>query len=197
MSSRKFRHDKRVYLGALKFVPHAVYKLLENMPMPWQQASLYVSQVPSLLFKLPSVFTACPGPAALSRHCNKLLFRMRAPPFMTRRDIAAQVKHVRVLYHITGAISFVDEVPRVIEPVYIAQWGTMWIMMRREKRDRRHFKRMRFPPFDDEEPPLDYADNLLVGLLSLARHSPVVAGRTWTPLPEQVVQASIDSKRHS
>jgi pre-mRNA-processing factor 8 len=49
----------------------------------------------------------------------------------------------------------------VIEPVYIAQWGTMWIMMRREKRDRRHFKRMRFPPFDDEEPPLDYADNLL------------------------------------
>lgn len=37
----------------------------------------------------------------------------------------------------------------------------MWIMMRREKRDRRHFKRMRFPPFDDEEPPLDYADNVL------------------------------------
>lgn len=76
-----------------------------------------------------------------------------------------QVKHVRVLYHITGAISFVDEVPLVIEPVYIAQWGTMWIMMRREKRDRRHFKRMRFPPFDDEEPPLDYADNLLVSSL--------------------------------
>ena len=34
-------------------------------------------------------------------------------------------------------------------------------MMRREKRDRHHFKRMRFPPFDDEEPPLDYADNVL------------------------------------
>ena len=49
----------------------------------------------------------------------------------------------------------------VIEPVFIAQWGTMWIMMRREKRDRRHFKRMRFPPFDDEEPPLDYSDNIL------------------------------------
>ncbi len=65
------------------------------------------------------------------------------------------------MYHITGAITFVDEVPRVIEPVYIAQWGTMWILMRREKRDRRHFKRMRFPPFDDEEPPLDYGDNIL------------------------------------
>jgi pre-mRNA-processing factor 8 len=47
---------------------------------------------------------------------------------------------VNVVYHITGAITFVNEVPRVIEPVFIAQWGTMWIMMRREKRDRRHFK---------------------------------------------------------
>ena len=108
LTAKKFRADKRVYLGALKFVPHAVYKLLENMPMPWQQ-----------------------------------------------------VKHVRVLYHVTGAITFVDELPLVIEPAYLAAWGTMWVMMRREKRDRRHFKRMRFPPFDDEEPPLDYADNLL------------------------------------
>ncbi|KAG9510461.1 Pre-mRNA-processing-splicing factor 8, partial [Fragariocoptes setiger] len=108
MSSRKFRHDKRVYLGALKYIPHAVLKLFENMPMPWEQT----------------------------------------------RD-------VQVLYHITGAITFVNETPRVIEPVFIAQWATMWLMMRREKRDRRHFKRMRFPPFDDEEPPMDYADNLL------------------------------------
>ena len=68
-----------------------------------------------------------------------------------------QVRHVKVIYHITGAITFVNEIPWVIEPVYTAQWGSMWIMMRREKRDRRHFKRMRFPPFDDEEPPLDYA----------------------------------------
>ncbi|CAI9112446.1 OLC1v1012898C1 [Oldenlandia corymbosa var. corymbosa] len=106
MSSKKYSHDKRVYLGALKFIPHAVYKLLENMPMPWEQV----------------------------------------------RD---------VMYHITGAITVVNEIPWVVEPIYLAQWGTMWIMMRREKRDRRHFKRMRFPPFDDEEPPLDYADNIL------------------------------------
>lgn len=71
------------------------------------------------------------------------------------------MRNVKVLYHITGAISFVNEIPWVVEPIYIAQWGTMWIMMRREKRDRRNFKRMRFPPFDDEEPPLDYADNIL------------------------------------
>jgi len=32
MSSKKYRLDKRVYLGALKYIPHAVYKLLENMP---------------------------------------------------------------------------------------------------------------------------------------------------------------------
>lgn len=37
MSSKKFRYDKRVYLGALKYVPHAIFKLLENMPMPWEQ----------------------------------------------------------------------------------------------------------------------------------------------------------------
>ncbi|EGG08954.1 uncharacterized protein MELLADRAFT_84336 [Melampsora larici-populina 98AG31] len=29
------------------------------------------------------------------------------------------------------------------------------------KRDRRHFNRMCFPPFDDKEPPLDYGDNIL------------------------------------
>ena len=108
MSSRKFRHDKRVYVGALKYVPHAAYKLLENMPMPWEQ-----------------------------------------------------VKYVKVVYHVAGAITFVSETPRVIEPVFIAQWGSTWLMMRREKRDRRHFKRMRFPPFDDEEPPIDFGDNVL------------------------------------
>jgi pre-mRNA-processing factor 8 len=33
MSSKKFRRDKRVYLGALKYMPHAIMKLMENMPM--------------------------------------------------------------------------------------------------------------------------------------------------------------------
>lgn len=37
----------------------------------------------------------------------------------------------------------------------------MWQMMRQEKCDRKHFKRIKFPPFDDEEPPLDYGENLL------------------------------------
>ena len=108
MTNKRFKNEKRVFLGALRFVPHAALKLLENLPMPWEQ-----------------------------------------------------VRYVPVLYHITGAITFVNNVARVVEPIYIAQWATMWIMMRREKRDRQHFRRMKFPPFDDEEPPLDYGDNLL------------------------------------
>lgn len=34
---------------------------------------------------------------------------------------------MQTLYHVTGAISFVDEIPLVIEPVYLAQarsWQT-------------------------------------------------------------------------
>ncbi|KAG7660465.1 uncharacterized protein J8A68_006022 [[Candida] subhashii] len=107
LSSKKVASDKLSHLGSLKYLPHALLKLLENMPQPWEQT-----------------------------------------------------KEVKVLYHITGAITFVNEIPRVIEPVYTAQWANSWIMMRREKRDRKHFKRMRFPPFDDEEPPLDWSENL-------------------------------------
>ncbi|QLQ77845.1 hypothetical protein HG537_0A00920 [Torulaspora globosa] len=109
MASKRFNYDKRAFLGALKYMPHAMLKLLENMPQPWEA-----------------------------------------------------VKEVKVLYHVTGAITFANEIPRVIEPVYTAQWATMWLAMRREKRDRSHFKRMRFPAFDDDEPPLSYAQNILV-----------------------------------
>ena len=75
MSSRKFRHDKRVYLGALKFVPHAVYKLLENMPMPWQQvcplcALRFVSWHHRVFFMLT---LACAGIAS-SQLTNSLDF---------------------------------------------------------------------------------------------------------------------------
>ena len=107
VSQKKFSSDKRSYLGALKFMPHAVLKLLENMPMPWESS----------------------------------------------RD-------VKVLYHVNGCLTMVNETPRVIEPVFHAQWATMWVCMRREKSDRRHFKRMRFPPFDDEEPPLSWSENI-------------------------------------
>ena len=107
VSQKKFSSDKRSYLGALKYMPHAVFKLLENMPMPWEAA----------------------------------------------RD-------VKVLYHVNGCLSMVNETPRVIGPVFHAQWASTWMCMRREKADRRHFKRMRFPPFDDEEPPLSWSENL-------------------------------------
>lgn len=107
VSQKKYTSDKRSYLGALKFMPHAVMKLLENMPMPWEAA-----------------------------------------------------REVKVLYHVNGCLTLVNEVPRVIEPVFFAQWAMMWTFMRKEKADRRLFKRMRFPPFDDEEPPLSWSENL-------------------------------------
>ncbi|KAH8170719.1 hypothetical protein LIA77_09500 [Sarocladium implicatum] len=107
VSQRKYTNDKRSYLGALKFMPHAVMKLLENMPMPWESA-----------------------------------------------------REVKVLYHVNGCLTLVNEIPRVIEPVFFAQWAMMWTFMRKEKADRRLFKRMRFPPFDDEEPPLSWSENI-------------------------------------
>jgi len=51
LSTKKFRNDKRVYLGALKYIPHAVYKLLENMPMPWEQV-IFFPQIFQNLFKI-------------------------------------------------------------------------------------------------------------------------------------------------
>lgn len=68
ISSKKYRHDKPVYFGALKFMPRAVCTLLENMPMLWKK-----------------------------------------------------IRYVRVLCHITGAITFVDEILCVVEPVFVAQ----------------------------------------------------------------------------
>ncbi|KAG9087114.1 pre-mRNA-splicing factor 8, partial [Ceratobasidium sp. UAMH 11750] len=45
--------------------------------------------------------------------------------------------------------------------VYHAGCYSRWPALRREKHNRRHVKRMHFPPFDDEEPPPDYRDNIL------------------------------------
>ena len=30
----------RIHLGALKYIPHAVMKLLENIPYPWEQVHI-------------------------------------------------------------------------------------------------------------------------------------------------------------
>lgn len=113
LSTKALTIEKRSMIGALKYMPHAIYKLLENMPNPWENQ-----------------------------------------------------KDVKVLYHTGGAITFVNEIPRVIEPVYKAQWSTSWIQMRREKRDRKHFKRVNLPVFDDDEPFINYVgqvSNLEVG----------------------------------
>jgi pre-mRNA-processing factor 8 len=97
MSSRKFRNDKRVHLGALKYVPHAVMKLLENIPNPWE-----VRRPPF-----------CPPLFAMERPNAESL-----PPFdRPHLALLQQVREVKVLYHISGAITFVNEIPRVVEPI--------------------------------------------------------------------------------
>ena len=70
MTSRKFRHDKRVYLGALKFVPHAVYKLLENMPMPWQQVKHVKVRTPAAFAANPTDYTVCRLPGSHHPECS-------------------------------------------------------------------------------------------------------------------------------
>lgn len=50
LSSKKFAKDKRIYLGALKYVPHAMMKLLENMPMPWEQVPKGMSLLSTNVF---------------------------------------------------------------------------------------------------------------------------------------------------
>ncbi|MCH0629904.1 hypothetical protein JNB11_08040 [Kocuria palustris] len=107
LSLKKVASDKRAHLGALKYLPHALLKLIENMPQPWEP-----------------------------------------------------LREVRVVYHVAGAITFVDEIPRVIPAVYSAQWAKLWLLMQREKADRKFFLRMKFPPLDDEEPVVDWLENL-------------------------------------
>lgn len=127
MSSRKFRHDKRVYLGALKFVPHAVYKLLENMPMPWEQVrSIRASAgagCRSSRHQAPSAMTAFLSSSRSQQQQQQQHLAPCTPPMHALHPPThRQVRQVKVIYHITGAITFVNEIPWVIEPVYIAQW---------------------------------------------------------------------------
>lgn len=77
MSNRKFRNDKRVHLGALKYVPHAVLKLLENMPCPWEVRRFFQQRRVLLITVWPP--TASPrSPNPLSHHRRDHI-RQRGP----------------------------------------------------------------------------------------------------------------------
>ena len=65
------------------------------------------------------------------------------------------------MYHITGSLTFITEISRVIEPVYTLQWWTMWIAIREEKTNKQTFTKISLPVYDDEEQLLDYWDNLI------------------------------------
>ena len=49
----------------------------------------------------------------------------------------------------------------LLNPYTMPDGGSMWLAMRQGKHDRRQFKPIRFPPFIDKEPPLDYGDSVL------------------------------------
>ncbi|XBW36857.1 hypothetical protein QEN19_002436 [Hanseniaspora menglaensis] len=68
-------------------------------------------------------------------------------------------KKVKVLYHTSGSITFVNEISRVIPPVYIAQWSGVYDEMRLSKRDN-FIRRIKFPIFDDDSDFLNFEDDI-------------------------------------
>lgn len=36
MTDKRFKDQRKLYIGAIRFLPHAILKLLENVPMPWE-----------------------------------------------------------------------------------------------------------------------------------------------------------------
>lgn len=101
-----FNNTKTSQLFALKYLPLAILKLIENMPQPWEPA-----------------------------------------------------KKVKVLYHTTGSITFVNESPSVIPPVYLAQWSSIYDEMRLNKRDN-YIRRAKFPIFDDDMDIMSFEEDL-------------------------------------
>lgn len=112
LKGKKFREERRLLLGGMEYMPLAISKLLENMPMPWETT-----------------------------------------------------KYVNVVQHGTGALTIVDDTPTVSEAQYNAQWTSVWNAMRRKKamlrREGGMFRRVKFPVFDDNEPPVDFVTHLM------------------------------------
>eukprot|EP00759_Apiculatamorpha_spiralis_P013569 PhF_6_TR20377/c0_g1_i2/m.29357/K12856/PRPF8, PRP8; pre-mRNA-processing factor 8 len=108
----KNKELRNLYVGSMQYMPLAIYKFLENMPMPWE----------------------------------------------SQRD-------VNVTYNVRGVLSLIDDTPKVAEPVYQAQWGSVWSAMRMHKFETQqsggHFQRVTFPIFDGDTPPVNYEDFLL------------------------------------
>lgn len=111
LSGPRFKSERKLAVGLLQYIPLALYKLLENVPMPWEEA-----------------------------------------------------KYVEVVYHKRGVLSIVKDTPKVAEPVYTAQWGSVWTKMRSLKveifQDGGSFKRL-IHKGNENEPPLDFADYLM------------------------------------
>ncbi len=40
LAGRKFQQEKLLSLGAMKYLPKAIYKFLENIPSPWERMKM-------------------------------------------------------------------------------------------------------------------------------------------------------------
>ena len=64
----------------MKYLPHAIYKLFESMPNPWETN-----------------------------------------------------KKVNVVYHITGALSIINDTPKMNEIIYRTLWSIVWHLLKENK----------------------------------------------------------------
>lgn len=108
LNKNKIGFTKKIFVMSLKYIPHSIFKLIENLPFPWQ----------------------------------KINFK-------------------KILYHISGSICFITEIPYDNYQIYFCKWGMMWEKLQLEKKNRKHFKRIKIPSFDDEEKPIDFLDILI------------------------------------
>lgn len=152
LGGKRFKSERKLCVGMLPYIPLALYKLLENMPMPWEEA-----------------------------------------------------RYVNVVYHVGGVLTIVDDTPTVAEPLYVAQWGSMWTKMRANKvellQEGGGFRRA-VHKGDENEPPLDFADYLMDRVPPPAVHDDLdeednssIANWFYDPFPRLVAPNQIRGPR--
>ncbi|CBH14584.1 PRP8 protein homologue [Trypanosoma brucei gambiense DAL972] len=111
LSGKRFNAERKLCVALLRYMPLALYKLLENMPMPWEEA-----------------------------------------------------RYVNVVYHMRGVLTLVEDTPTAPEPLYLAQWGSIWTKMRSHKVELQQecgtFRRV-ISKGNENEPPIDFSDYIM------------------------------------
>ncbi|AFP65263.1 splicing factor Prp8 (nucleomorph) [Chroomonas mesostigmatica CCMP1168] len=100
----KNQTDKRIFIGALRYIPSIISNFLKKCPMPWNL---------NLLFKN--------------------------------------------LIHQTGVFFILNNFLLVSEFIFSTQWSVWWIINKKAVFMKKNFKRIIFPPLDDEESLLSFS----------------------------------------